>query len=475
MDRNVVVLCLDSVRKDYYDEYAPRLERRAGTTFERAYAASNWSMPSHASMFTGELPHEHDVHPSGTGTFGELTPDDTFLGDLSGYSTYGISANTYAGSGFEFDQLFDSFRDYSPSALFQEALKPQVLQQQTGRTGRERYSNFLRRSVGHDRPVKSLLNGLWGVTPGKERLSRSRLFPYSKYSGVAEMEDIAREALVSLEEPFFAFANFMDAHVPSMPIPAFDDDLHSVPAGWSTDEVAPDVGSNPEPPREHEDDVRRYRELYRCEIDYLDRVLASFVDDVGEMTEGETTFVVTSDHGENLGYPADEHLLGHNSMSHAILHTPCSIVNPPADFPDTVSGLFSHLELGTLVCDLAAGREFDPDLVWNAVPAESPRVGGLRRSAEPDAPRFERMARCLVRGDRKYLWDSLGARELYDLEFGFPPAERLIDENISIPDEAAEHFGVSIEAYLDRVDRADAESIELDPATRGQLEGLGYL
>lgn len=475
MDRNVVLLCLDSVRKDYYDEYAPRLKGRAGTTFERAYAASGWSMPSHASMFTGDLPHEHGIHPSGLGTFAGLTPADTFLDGLPGYTTYGISANTYAGSGFGFDRLFDEFLDYSPSALFQDALKPQVLQNRTGLSGRERYVNFLRRSLTHDHRVKSLANGLWGVTPGKRRLSQSSLVPYSRYAGAEEMAAIAMDRLQTIEEPFFVFANFMDAHVPSEPTPELDGDLHSVPNGWNTDYLDPNVRSTPEPEGEFEDEVRWYRELYRSEIDYLDRVLARFVDELGERTNAETTFVIISDHGENLGYASDEYLVGHNSMSHAILHTPCSIVNPPDGFPDAVTELFSHLELGSLVERVAADLAFDADLVDDVAPAEVPRAGGLKRSSEPQAPRFERMVRCLLENDRKYLWDSLGNRELYRLSFGFPSKEQLVDDNASIPDRTAEFFPVGIDRYLAEVGGATVDEMELDPETRGQLEELGYL
>lgn len=162
MARNVVLLCLDTVRKDYYDECAPRVQERTETSLQRAYAASGWSMPSHASMFLGTLPHEHNIDPTATGTFEGVSPADTFLDDLDGYTRYGFSANTFAGSGFGFDGLFDEFRQYSPSALFQRGLKPQVLQQRTGNAGRKRYITFLRRSFGHDHPIKSLATALGG-------------------------------------------------------------------------------------------------------------------------------------------------------------------------------------------------------------------------------------------------------------------------------------------------------------------------
>jgi hypothetical protein len=67
MIRSVALLCLDTVRKDYYDECSTRLRSRAETTLERCYAASGWSMPSHANIFAGELPYEHGIHLFGSG------------------------------------------------------------------------------------------------------------------------------------------------------------------------------------------------------------------------------------------------------------------------------------------------------------------------------------------------------------------------------------------------------------------------
>jgi len=60
--RNVVLIVLDTVRKDYFDEYAYRLQDRSDVTFSNCRAASSWSVPSHASMITGELPHVHGIH-----------------------------------------------------------------------------------------------------------------------------------------------------------------------------------------------------------------------------------------------------------------------------------------------------------------------------------------------------------------------------------------------------------------------------
>lgn len=79
--RNVVLIVLDTVRKDFFDDYAPRLQEKADNSFDRCYAPSSWTIPSHASMLTGDLPHQHGVHTYNKG-FGGIDFDSTFLSDL---------------------------------------------------------------------------------------------------------------------------------------------------------------------------------------------------------------------------------------------------------------------------------------------------------------------------------------------------------------------------------------------------------
>ncbi|WP_435159099.1 alkaline phosphatase family protein [Haladaptatus sp. DFWS20] len=60
--RNVLLVCLDTVRADVFGEHANCLHRMADVSFTQCRAASSWTIPSHASMFTGQLPSVHGVH-----------------------------------------------------------------------------------------------------------------------------------------------------------------------------------------------------------------------------------------------------------------------------------------------------------------------------------------------------------------------------------------------------------------------------
>ena len=64
---NILVLMLDTARADRLGLYGytrpttPHLDAfsRSARVYERALATSNWTLPSHASLFTGLYPHNH--------------------------------------------------------------------------------------------------------------------------------------------------------------------------------------------------------------------------------------------------------------------------------------------------------------------------------------------------------------------------------------------------------------------------------
>jgi arylsulfatase A-like enzyme len=72
---NVVLLTLDTTRRDrlglygYSRKTSPNLDALAALSvvFDRAVAASSWTLPSHASIFTGKFPSSHgaDYDPEG--------------------------------------------------------------------------------------------------------------------------------------------------------------------------------------------------------------------------------------------------------------------------------------------------------------------------------------------------------------------------------------------------------------------------
>lgn len=477
MPRNVVLIILDTVRKDYFDIYADRIQSLSDTTVTQCRAASSWSVPSHTSMFTGTLPSEHGIHGesiSSSADFSSLRRSDVFLDEMPGHRALGVSANPYVNSLFGFDGLFDEFADMiADESLFADGYSPYEysMDDDTG----EGTFGYLRRSLKHDHPLKSIANLAWTAVDGNDY---SHPFSGVIDDGAGAISDRASAAAGETDEPFFMFLNYMDAHTPLRNLIHLDQELHSVPNTWNSNELH-QWDFNKEGERD-ERYLRNYRALYGAAIEYLDRTVADLVEEIKAATDEETTFVITADHGHNLGYPADNGYIHHiSSTSEGILHVPCEIIDPPEGFPETADSYFSHLTLGQLMADIAADNPYDPDLLSKSIVAETIGLSGTgdpRNHREFEEGEFEywnRMIRCFYRDETKYQWDSVGQHLEYRLDDDRPCWQELESEDASIPDEAFASFPSEIDNYKQRVGSAAQDSPDAD--VEETLKDLGYM
>ncbi|MGD2108654.1 MAG: sulfatase-like hydrolase/transferase, partial [Phycisphaerae bacterium] len=132
---DVVLIVMDTVRADhasaygYHRETTPNLERfaRHAVRYDRAVAGSSWTLPSHATLFTGLLPTEHGAHYD---EFGQgdaayeprpLSRNHHTLAELlleAGYYTGAVIGNSsVVNREFGFDQGFLYFDDRDRIAL----------------------------------------------------------------------------------------------------------------------------------------------------------------------------------------------------------------------------------------------------------------------------------------------------------------------------------------------------------------------
>ncbi len=114
----VVLITLDTTRRDALGAYSgrrdvtPAIDRLAAraTVFEQAFATSPWTLPSHASIFTGLYPSKHAAGvsraqlPVGTETLAGLLR-------RRGYLTAGFSAGELSSSRFGLAQGFHQYRN----------------------------------------------------------------------------------------------------------------------------------------------------------------------------------------------------------------------------------------------------------------------------------------------------------------------------------------------------------------------------
>jgi arylsulfatase A-like enzyme len=293
---NVLLIVMDTVRADHLSLYgyarptSPTLETLAkrGIRFDEACATAPWTLPSHASMFTGRLPHELGV--DWRTALGSQPPTVAEYLGSRGYATAGFVANLlYCSYEFGLNRGFTHYEDYLVEPM--SPLRMCTL------------GDFVLKAASDVGWRVSEILGSWSFLPGKDSL----LWRYLANDPKIDAGMINQRFLNWLtqrkqpERPFFAFLNYLDAHTvyllpPGTPYrfgrpPKTDTDVQ-VLVDWS-----------------HIDKLRLapyYRTLARdcydsC-IRYMDDQLAQLL---GELERrgvlDDTLIIVTSDHGEGLG------------------------------------------------------------------------------------------------------------------------------------------------------------------------------
>ncbi|MFB6187898.1 MAG: sulfatase-like hydrolase/transferase, partial [Halobacteriaceae archaeon] len=258
-------------------------------------------------------------------------------------------------------------------------------------------------SLSQKHPLKSIGNGVVSAS-----IKISDLLPIRSAfdNGAKSIKSLSQNLIDSSDEPFFLFTNFMEAHHPHRLTRGYEKGTE-VPKRWSSDEIdLMAFNDGIRSVKHNKEYVENFRSLYQASVDYLDRILASYVQDIQERTDNEVTFIITADHGENLGYESDNHLFGHTgSLSEGLLHVPFDIINPPKEAEINENGTFSQTSLPNIVNQLV--REEQITLQKSRYVSAEVVNGGLLES--PDNY-WDRMIRCVYDTEvqKKITWDTTG-------------------------------------------------------------------
>ncbi len=199
---NVLLIVLDTVRADHLSLYGyerpttPILEQlgKRGIRFDEARATAPWTLPSHASMFTGRWPHELGEKWM-TPLRGNFPTLAEYLGDR-GYATAGFVANVgYCSQETGLARGFTHYEDYVLERL--APLRTSGLVEYVASAITEMIPALNIRSL---RPLQQLMSRWFEVGKRKNAMSIRRAF----LSWLSERQET--------ERPFFAFLNFFDAH-----------------------------------------------------------------------------------------------------------------------------------------------------------------------------------------------------------------------------------------------------------------------
>ena len=336
---NIILIVLDTLRADRVGVYGgngltPNMDRLAESSITYTNALSNapWTLPTHASLFTGLYPREHGVS-WGHYKLEEGPPTLAELLGKRGYDTFAISNNWLLSEQNGFARGFGSFIETSRDPWL------------------SRWRFALQCGV--------LRRGIDWINLSADA---------AEDAGSAWTNWLVHRRLVErgpVDRPFFAFINYFEVHDPYRPprryleshltpeqreayriLPQRDDLLAAQACGLA------DVYSH--------EQVALMSALYDAEVAYQDEALGELL----EMLEharllADSWLVVTSDHGELFG---EWDMVYHTAGSHAkLLHVPLFVRPPSGTEPQRVDAPVQPVDIfATLLAE--AGIELPPEV-----------------------------------------------------------------------------------------------------------------
>lgn len=458
---SVVVLCLDSVRKDYFDEFAKNIQNSSDYSLNECRSASSWSVPSHASFLTGALPTEHGVHTDNL-DFSTADPETVLTNRLNQHSTIYIGANQFMTPEFGFDSWFDRGYSLSPGQYYCSGLD---------QIESDGIRDHLSRSLKSDHPYKSLINGALGKL---NHVTRQLPIPRLLDDGARSISRKARVVADEEKSNLFLFINMMDAHLPHTLFRGMNQSQFDLPVNWtSTDFDHWEYNkADQEDLDQFSEDLEYFREFYAASIEYLDRRVTALIEQLEDQIDDDVVSIIISDHGENLGGRPDRYLLEHTgSLTEGLLHIPVEIVNSPIEISGTES-LSSLLELPELVEAIIEGRNYN--FGEHTVSAEI--IGeGLHLTGKGDEF-WDRAIRCTYDDKKKFEWDSIDNQYLFEIGTDGPSTESIIKENATIDEKLKARFERDLTEYKQEMDRDGAKNnVDINESTKSHLQRLGYM
>lgn len=460
--RNVVLIVLDTVSARHLRSRGaardpmPELEAlmRSGRSFPNAYSVAPWTLPSHASMFTGLDPMRHGATQESM----VLDPRHHTLAEVlrnEGFHTFAAVGNPIVSSYTGLEQGFSSF-----------------------------------------------------LPTWSKEVQSAFSVPGEHVNNVAALRFL--DGLES-DAPFFLFLNYIEAHLPYEPPEALRENFlpdgvdgreaMSIDQDWT----AYYAGLNRLTPH----DFEVLNALYDAELALVSRAVGDLLDDLRERGVLEnTTVILTSDHGENIG--------DHGHMDHAfnlydsLLHVPFLVLGadvPEAEVdpsPATSIDVFptllhaaqsSHRAAVSHGRDLLAdwGDEGEAPEEWIShyfFPSQALSMFPPEQWQAADEDHRERLSRFLRRlhslrtREWKLIWSSDGRHELFDL------AEDLL-ETKNVAEAHPVVLGEMIQRLRDRLSALRGAEVpleidphlnlgvrgfeDLDPETAAMLRSLGYV
>jgi uncharacterized sulfatase len=400
---NIVFLILDTQRSDRLGCYGygrgttPNLDAFAAqaTLFENAIAPAQWTVPSHASMFTGEPPSTHltlqssDILPSCFTTLAQHL-------DSAGYHRTGFCNNPLVGL-IENDlpRGFESFYNYCgtiksvPPKPSHRAPGPLCTAwRKTARKARDLVAPIQALFAQSNKVFQAALNPIF--VPLWSRFARF------KGDTPASIRDAARFVRQNLmepgEKPHFVFINVMEPHLPYSPPESFVERFaprirtdsrargfmrafNRRAADWLTPTTRP----------LSELEASTLSDMYDAEVAYQDHLLGELLHALSQpQCRDRTLVILAADHGEMLG---ERQYMGHGfGVYRELVHVPLIIRLPGQTRGQSRTAPCSTTRLFHTMLDVAGTATYETHYGHTVNVHEKSLLNGYHRSDPSVSP-----------------------------------------------------------------------------------------
>jgi arylsulfatase A-like enzyme len=441
---DVVLISIDTLRADRLGAYGnergltPHLDALASraTTFAAAYAPAPWTLPSHASMFSGLWPPAHGVEDNRSRVPDTLPVLAESLA-AAGFRTAGFTAGGYVSRGFGFARGFDRFCEVDPvGELYFPGEMPTRARFPDGDAG-------------------SLRRALAFLDAGRGVRSFLFLHTFVVHCYLPPRDLAARFSLLDEDDPPLDF----------------------------------DTARRFEPERVQRDgldaaDRQRMIDAYDATVVAADRMVGDVVRFLADTGRLDTTLlIVTSDHGQEL---LERGGSGHGVTLHEeSLRVPLLLGVPQRGLGRVVAAPVSLVDLTPTILD-ALGLPPLPDAQGSSL---LPAVDGAEFTERAILATVRDPARSMRESLRRGRYKLLRSRaapelafvptaplQLFDLEADPGELEDLAGREADRAARLGAELDAALEACAARLAQIGKMDVApLSPEIRAQLEALGYL
>jgi len=315
---SIAIVVLDTLR---YDAFESNFDWLDGMRFKNTYSTSHWTIPAHASLYTGYYPSEVGIH----GKQMNMNFDGDTLPEIfqeHGYSTKLLTANPQIHMWDGWTRGYDTAIGPSNLSVGNESLVDwDKFYAGCDSEGIRKYFEAVAHCFKSDSPaIPSLWQGI-----------KETMLPAD--GGIKSITQRVKET--SFDGDDFIFINTMEAHIPYNPPKEYTD------VDTPVDVVAGDAFSN------SVTNPDELRDAYFASVEYL----SDSYKELYENLSSDFDYVITTaDHGEMLG----EHGMWNHSYGiyPELVHVPLVISGDNIQ-ECTINDVVSLLDVHKTVCDLA--------------------------------------------------------------------------------------------------------------------------